>query len=401
MNILFLSPYIPVRLVSGNKVFTYHLLKALSVYANVTIVGYLDSHKLHSGTDLEIFQVQLVHPGKKKAASLLSGYPNIIYQTMSRKIVQSLKEVIKTHDYDVIIYNHLNVYWLAEKVDQLLGQYNKKIPKTILLTHNYETQTRYSMFKAEKNVFRKFAYLLDTIKLRIHEQKAFNGFDVITAITEKDAAAIRKISKKRVEVLGPGYSGPVHERILRPYSKRQVVMLGSFFWEAKQSNLKEFIRAADQRFYENKIMLKIVGSGPDLFMNNICQGTRSVEFTGWVDSFNDHLLESRISVVPEICGGGFKLKTLDYIFHNLPMFAIKGSVAGLPLVPGRDFYEAQDMDLLVEAIIAHMDDMDFLNQLGRRALDKCRRAFSWESRGRNLAEISGYNCHTEKGNYYL
>jgi hypothetical protein len=32
--------------------------------------------------------------------------------------------------------------------------------------------------------------------------------------------------------------------------------------------------------------------------------------------------------------GGFKLKTLNYIFNRVPIAAIRGSIAGLPLTPG-------------------------------------------------------------------
>jgi hypothetical protein len=89
--------------------------------------------------------------------------------------------------------------------------------------------------------------------------------------------------------------------------------------------------------------------------------------------------------VAERNGGGFKLKVLDYVFNHLPIFALDGAVAGMPLNPieGSIRLFASNEDLAM-GVIGAIDRMDDLNRIRETAFQACRHRFDWSSRGAGL-----------------
>ena len=93
-----------------------------------------------------------------------------------------------------------------------------------------------------------------------------------------------------------------------------------------------------------------------------------------------------MGLVVEKTGGGFKLKTLDYIFNRVPIAAIGGSMAGLPLTQGLHYLSFESMRELAQGVAAVIDDIALLNSLQQAAYEKCESAFDWSNRGRTLCD---------------
>src|SRR5262249_38699221 len=107
---------------------------------------------------------------------------------------------------------------------------------------------------------------------------------------------------------------------------------------------------------------------------------------GFVEDLKPILRTVRIGIVAERTGGGFKLKTLDYIFNRVPIAAIKGGIAGLPLMPGMHYLSFESMHELAQGVVAVIDDVEQLNSLQRAAYEKCNTGFDWTDRGRALRD---------------
>ena len=126
----------------------------------------------------------------------------------------------------------------------------------------------------------------------------------------------------------------------------------------------------------------MVGNVPDhLTAKNHFQTTR---FLGFVDNLEPIFRSVRIGVVAERTGGGFKLKTLDYIFNRVPIAAIRGSIAGLPLTAGLHYLSFASMWELAQGVSDAIDNIERLNNLQEAAFAECRACFDWAERGRAL-----------------
>jgi polysaccharide biosynthesis protein PslH len=183
--------------------------------------------------------------------------------------------------------------------------------------------------------------------------------------------------------LTPGYAGPfVGFREINDATPRRALILGSAIWLAKQMNLMEFVAAADKLFHQRRIELWVVGNVPDhLQVKNHFYATR---FLGFVEDVEAIFRSVRIGIVAERTGGGFKLKTLDYIFNRVPIAAIRGSIAGLPLTADRHYLCFESMSELAQGVADAIDDIERLNSLQQAAYEKCKNGFDWSDRGRTL-----------------
>jgi hypothetical protein len=85
-----------------------------------------------------------------------------------------------------------------------------------------------------------------------------------------------------------------------------------------------------------------------------------------------------------LIGGGFKLKILDYLFARVPVATIESAAAGLHPGIRRAMLCADDLEALVELIVAHMDRIEDLNRMQEAAFDQAKSLFQWEDRGASL-----------------
>jgi glycosyltransferase involved in cell wall biosynthesis len=320
--------------------------------------------------------------------SVFSPYPSGIFQFYSCEIKKALQGLIESgKQYDAIDCNSYLMYGAARYFnDRYEKQWGKRVP-TLLVTHNVEALSRVGMAERGQNFLVRKAFQWDSAKVGWHERKALQSFDKVTAITPDDANYMRNIVGKDVLAVVPGYDGvklPDH-RITRE-TKKQVIVLGSFMWEAKRQNILNLVRAAFEHFTRANIRLKIVGMAPASLIESM-KAFPFVEITGAVDSFEEHLQESRIAIIAEGVGGGFKLKSLDYIFHKIPMAILNGSISGVPVISGKDFLGYDSLDELVDGIVSEVDNVDKLNDMANAAYSACENSFDWSSRAQSLNEL--------------
>ena len=128
-------------------------------------------------------------------------------------------------------------------------------------------------------------------------------------------------------------------RVIDAATPRRVAIVGSFHWVMKQENLRRFVQAADAVFAQNDIQLDVIGGVPDRLREELAANARATRFHGFVDDPADHLAQARMAVVPEVIGGGFKLKFLDYLFTRVPIATLadvltSASVNSRPAISG-------------------------------------------------------------------
>lgn len=221
------------------------------------------------------------------------------------------------------------------------------------------------------------------------EHRLVDAADLVTAITEDDAQQyLARRPDRRVEVLTPGYAGGHGAgRRITDATPRRAVIVGSFDWIAKRMNLEQFVAVADPLFAAHGAELQVIGSAEESFLNRMRRNASATQFTGRVDDVLAFMCNARIALVAERHGGGFKLKVLDYIFNRMPILALSGSVAGVPLRHDDGILLYEDYESLARGVLQVIDDCDRLNQLQDRAYAACRDQFDWTSRGERLMSV--------------
>ena len=389
LRCLWLTRIDPARLDAGDLTYSFHLLSSLSragVRLTVLAMGRTgDCARVASDDGIEWVVIPRETDrevgGRLAVRSLFSRLPNVATQYNTASFRRALRAQM-VRDWDAIVVDHLGMGWVWRAVEA----YRRLKPGvvSIFIAHQCEGQVRRSMARNfHGNILRKMALSVDAAKADRLEKKLIRQSNLVSVITAEDLRRFGNLGK--TELLTPGYAGPfVGFREINDTTPRRALILGSAIWLAKQMNLTEFVTAADKLFHQRRIELWVVGNVPDhLQAKNHFYATR---FLGFVDDLEPIFRSVRIGIVAERTGGGFKLKTLDYIFNRVPIAAIRGSIAGLPLTAGLHYLCFESMPELARGVADAIDDIERLNSLHQAAYEKCKNGFDWNDRGQTLRD---------------
>ncbi len=297
--------------------------------------------------------------------------------------------------WDAIVIDQLGSGWALEPCRRAAGGAARR-PLLIHLSHNHETSVWAGMWReSATDPARRLVMYQNYHKVRALERHLLRNVDLLTTITALDADLYRADRPEvPVLVMTPGYAGaPAPERAITAERPRRAVIVGSFRWVIKQENLRRFLAVADPLFARHGIRLDVVGDVPEPLAGELRARLEATTLHGFVDDPAPILAGARLAIVPELIGGGFKLKFLDYLFGRLPVATIAAAAAGMPEPVMRQMVMADTLPELAERIVQVIDDAAALEAMQSRAFAAASSDFDWATRGRQLAAaIERHRC---------
>jgi polysaccharide biosynthesis protein PslH len=390
LRCLWLAREIPLPLRSGDKIYTARLAQALvTAGASVTFMG-LATSAASSLRPAEAFERRIewsIVPGRPNPTvrALASPLPLVAARFGTRDYAQHLKTLLRARDFDVVILDHYAMAWAIAFIQR--SERNGTSPLIAYIGHNFETKLSADIARNfHGNLFRKAALYANAWKTANAERNLARAADIIVTLTAEDANSLEPLSSLSSKlVLPPGYNGPRGpDRQIVQATPRRVVIVGDYRWTPKEMNMSAFLEAADPILQNAGIGIDVVGEAPDSLRKGWEARVKATRFHGFVEDLGEFLAARRMGLVVEQTGGGFKLKTLDYIFNRVPIAAMKGSMAGLPLTPGLHYLSFDSMWKLAQGIAAVIDDIARLNSMQQGAYEQCDTGFDWSDRGRTL-----------------
>jgi polysaccharide biosynthesis protein PslH len=390
LRCLWLAREIPLPLRSGDKIYTARLAQALAAAgASVTFVG-LATSAASSLRPAEAFENRIewsIVPGQPNPTvlALASLLPLVAARFGTRDYAQHLKALLRARDFDVVILDHYAMVWAIGCIQR--SERNRASPLIVYVAHNFETKLSKDIARDFRgDLFRKAALHANAWKIANAERSLARAADIIVANTAEDATSLAPLSPLSAKlVIPPGYIGTrAPDRQIVQATPRRVVIVGNYHWTAKQMNLAAFLEAADPILHNAGVGIDVIGEGPDSFRKVWKPRVKATRFLGFVDNLDEILNARRMGLVVEETGGGFKHKALEYILNRVPIAAMKGSMAGLPLTPGLHYLSFDSMWELAQGIAAVIDDVAQLNSMQQAAYEQCDTGFDWSDRGRTL-----------------
>ena len=390
LRCLWLARQIPLPLNAGDNVYSARLAQALAAAgASVTFMGLATStaSSLPAAKAFESRIEWITMPGRPNPAvlALASPLPFAAARFGTRDYAQHLEAILRERDFDGVILDHYPMVWAIGHIRE--SKRNGARPLIAYVAHNFETKLAADIARNFRgSLLRKAALHANAWKTANAARSLASAADVIVTLTAEDAESLARLSPSAAKlVLPPGYNGPrAPQRQIVQATPRRVAIVGSYHWTPKQMNLSAFLEAADPILHNAGIGIDVVGEAPDSFREGWKARVKATRFHGFVDNLGEFLAARRMGLVVEETGGGFKLKTLDYIFNRVPIAAIGGSMAGLPLTPGLDYLSFESMRELAQGVAAVIDDIERLNFMQQAAYEKCNTGFDWSDRGQTL-----------------
>jgi hypothetical protein len=328
-------------------------------------------------------------PGHKRSPrrALLSHLPiaGAIHDTPAFR--QAFEAQLQ-ESWDAIIFDSYGSGWALRRY--LASQRAAgKAPILVHVSHNQEGVLWHDMVRnSDAGWLKKLALWQNWLKVRFLERFVLRHVDLISAISQEDALAFKELAPECPSVvLTPGYSGERQAwRVLGRDGPKHVVLIGSFRWVVKQENLRQFIDLADATFHRHGITFDVIGDMPQALRAELTPRLKATVLHGFVDDVAPLFNRARLAVVPEMIGGGFKLKFLDYIFQRLPVATIDAAAAGLPPTIRSQLLLSADLQELVDSIVQHIDHIDMLNHMQQEAFEAASQLYQWGERGIGLRD---------------
>ena len=389
-QVLWILSVDPTRPADGQLTYSRALIDALAAAgADVTVV-HLGTRSPASGASGDTQAVKWRAAGtanRSRLKSVVSRLPAMAYTAGSPEFRRVLEEELARR-WDAVVVDHVQSGWAMEQLAARLDA----ATVVVHVSHNRETEVRRRVASGtSRNPAARAVLELDARKVAALEARILRGAGLVTAIAADDAAAFARVPGcPEPLVLTPGYGGArVAEREITAAVPRRAVIAGSMLWRVKQFDLLALLRVADARFAAAGAEIVVIGEAPPEFAAEVLHGARATTMRGRLDSLSDEFAQARLALVSEPHGGGFKLKTLDYVFLRVPMMVQEGSVGGLPLDAGAGMLEFGSIEALVDGALAVLDDFPTLNALQREAYARCSAEFDWADRGVRLRDAIG------------
>ena len=390
LSILWLGRTLPLPLHSGDRVYSARLIGAVArAGARVTCLG-LDNPDEPSG-DRDVLEPAVdwqVVPGppRSRLLSLFGSLPMVGARFATRQYHEMLSRKLATDKYDAVVFDHYSMRWSLPLVQQRA----RHQPILIHIAHDYETEVNEEIARNYSgDPIRKHLLARNAAKTDDAERAFARNCNLVVTLTQHDSGAFLKINPRlQTIVLPPGHSGPKQGRRRSSSTiPRRVIIVGSFTWIAKQMNLERFLEAAAQAFLQYEIGFHIVGYVPENLQARLGAKFPWAVFRGFVDDLDREFQEARLAVVPEETGGGFKLKTLDYIFGRVPVAAIDSALNGIPDQLKAQFILANNLQALVDRLVEAIDDTERLDLMQEQAFALAEGMFDWDANGRRFVSV--------------
>ena len=377
---LWITAEVSGEMSTGRLVYSTRLVEALADHdVDVTVVGLgaaAAAADLHGSIDWQLVD----EPLRGGWRSLLSVLPNLSFACGVAAMRARVAELL-TEEWDVVVVDHLQAAWAVDALEECGA-------RVVFVTHNHEASVRRAVARdAPLRNGRRLVLSFDARKAARLERKMVRRADLVTAITDDDGRKFSALDPDTpVIVIPPGWIGSHREAPPIAVRPRRIGMLGSLDWHVKQQNLRDFLAGADAALHAAGVEFVIAGSVPDDFRDEMAHAYETPRFLGHVDDVAAFLHSCRLGVIAEPLGGGFKLKSLDYVFHHVPIAAVRGSVTGLPLDARSNMVEADGHAELGDAIVQAIDDVARLAAIADSAAAACVDTFSWHRGADRLLE---------------
>jgi glycosyltransferase involved in cell wall biosynthesis len=168
------------------------------------------------------------------------------------------------------------------------------------------------------------------------------------------------------------------------FEAQRAVFVGSLDYEPNRRAIRFLVDEVMPRVWEHEpeARLRVAGRG----VGERVKGTERIEVLGFVEDIRDAYVGSSCVVIPLLEGGGSPLKFVEALAYGLPVVATPFAAAGLSVVRGRDYAEADGSpDAFATELVAVLRGER--PGLGREGRDLVARSYSVEAVERAIGPL--------------
>jgi len=423
-------PYVPS---TGGMTRVFHLVRAATDVADVTLVG---AAEISASANLDMMRplcerIVLIPPPSRRR--LFEPWPRSAPAPVrhARDIVRALRRVnpymhgrydqaairasvgdlLRREDYDLVLVDSNE---LGEILRQDITAWRG--PSVVIL-HNVQWmqqfrglrargqemqqqrmreqagRSRYALLRTIKRSLQRWSGWHLMMNLRTAEQALLRTYTRVVAVSEVDAAQLESlVPGTKVDVVPNGvdvrYFGETVPAMRDAHARETLVFTGTLGYPPNVDAMRFFV--ADIwpliKARHPAVRLWIVGASPSREVRALAQQP-GIEVYASVPDVRPYLGGSAVAVVPLRGGSGTRLKILEALAAERPVVSTTLGAEGLHLEPGRDLLLADTPAEFAAAVAMLLERQDDAWALAAHGRETVRRLYSWDSVGATFQRL--------------
>lgn len=418
LYVVHLIPYVPGP---GGETRTFHLLRAVTRMARVTLVAVDGATSRADGVAITALceDVHVVPPlperptppapsGRvaggavrlsRSARSLLRSDPFPVGWLNHAALHRIVSALLATRRFDLVVVEHTDA---AVSLEGLLRVWGGPCVSMLHDALSLLEQRRQALRKERSGRRRpSLSGVLAVGRLRAVERRVLRSYTITVVVSDLDAAVLARLlaaASDRLRVLPNGvdlpyFAATMHlplDPVTAARRGETVAFVGSLWYEPNVDGVVWFVEAVwplvRARFPTARLLL--AGRSPAPVVSAL-DGAHGVSVFPDVPDVRPYLAAAALVVVPLRLGSGTRLKILDALAAGLPVVATTLGAEGLALANERDLLLADDPEGLAAAILRLLDHPEEARTLAAQGRTVVERLYSWERIGANVQGLLG------------
>lgn len=329
MKILFLTSRLPFPPVGGDKLRTYHFIKHLQKFHDVTVISFIEDEtelsELHKfeGCYKNLITIKLTKLKSylQSFVGLMSYKPLQVHYYVSSKMSNVVNNELKSNNYDIIFCHLIR-----------MAQY---LPKTLDIRKVVDFTDAISLNYKRSELFRKGIYGLinkiESKRVYKYEKKILFQTDMAIFISEVDSNFLKENrTNHKIKILGNGVDLKKFPFYYGAYNARQLVFLGNMRTFPNTDAVMYFIEDILPlvKYKIPDIKLFVVGAEPNNQLKKLHDG-KNIFITGFVSTVLPFLNHSVAMIAPMRVGAGIQNKILESMAVGTPVITTDIGAEGL------------------------------------------------------------------------
>ncbi len=331
MKILFLTTVLPSARRTGGEIASQYFIDTLEKQGyQVQVLGYqrqCDTWKT-AKNELAIAKRYIetkkagLHPLFWMGTSCFKNLSFSCAKYYSQTYIQQVKKILSQTDFQIIIFDHAQMGWLADDIKSCIP----KSTKVIFIAHNIEHQIYQDQSANAASYLSRYIYKRETELIKTCEDKLATLANQVWVLTENDHRYFCNLNPQTQVFNLPSRLNPVSSQ---PTQKNyDIGIIGTWTWKANMEGLVWFFQSVYPHL-PSDISIHIAGKGGE----TLCKKYPNVTYRGFVADAQQFMLEAKVIAIPAIAGGGVQIKTLDAIATVVPIVGTTVAFRGISEYP--------------------------------------------------------------------
>lgn len=378
MRVLYLAHRIPDAPTKGDKIRSYHQIRALSERHEVHVFCLDDepeTPKTPSWREaVAACHVVPLYTGAARwrtVGALLSGRSLSAAHFAVPTLQRALAEALHGTTFDVAV-----VY--SGAMDPLLAGFHPRVLDLVDVdSAKFQDYHRQRTVRGPKRML----FGVEGQRLANLERTAAADADLTLVCTEAEARTLRGFAApRRLEVLGNGVDVEAFSfGAQAPRAPTQILFVGALDYQANVDAVQYLVRELLPRIQARvpNASVALVGRQPTDAVRALAGP--HVALHANVDSVVPFVHGATLALLPFRVARGIQNKALEALAGGLPLVVSDSCAEGLAGEPGRDYLAAGDTDGLVHHAVSILEDPDLRRTLAQAGRALVEREYAWDA----------------------